>query len=181
MEHLFVIHKLGVTDCELIYESAFLNAIARFEGLLYLLLQEFVCGPPSANIGHYPLVRPRSRAAFRVLAKAGRPYLDLLPYKECKDVSSRFLNDGKPFTDVDDSDVSILGQALLVRNAIAHRSDAALSKFRKSVSGVNSLAPHKQFPGAYLRRAFRFGPTRTWNDLYMDTIEKVGLQLAKSW
>ena len=66
-------------------------------------------------------------------------------------------------------------------NAIAHRSDAAIKSFRQSVSGVSSLPPNRQQPGAYLRRVYRSYPTETWNDLYLDTLEKVGAQLGSSW
>jgi hypothetical protein len=181
VESLLAAHELVVTDCELIYESAFLNAIARFEALLNSVLEEFVCGAPSARTGHYALIKPRSRAGFQEILTGGRPYIDLLPYKDCVEISKRFLNDGKPFSDVDETDRNILAQALLVRNAIAHRSDAALARFRKDVNGVTLLLAHKQFPGAYLRRVYRAHPTETRNDLYLDTLEKVGVQLAKSW
>lgn len=173
--------RIGVTDCELIYESAFLNAVARFEGLLNDLLTEFVCGPNSSKPGRFPLVKPRSRPAFRTVFTAGRAYVDLMPFKTCLDVSKRFLNDAKPFSEVDAADQNVLAQAVLVRNAIAHRSDSALTRFRRDVVGVSLLPPHRRFPGSHLRRVYRAHPTQTWNDLYLDTLEKVGMQLATGW
>lgn len=173
--------KLGVIDCELLYESAFLYAIARFEGLLNTLLSEFVCGQPSSNAGHYRLVTPRSRPTFREILTAGRPYIELMPFKRCIEVSERFLNGGRPFADVDATDQQILAQAVLVRNAIAHRSDAAMITFRQKVNGVNSLPINKQVPGAYLRRVYRAYPVQSWNDLYLDTLEKVGANLGGAW
>jgi hypothetical protein len=97
------------------------------------------------------------------------------------EIAKRFLNDGKPFSEVDQTDRNILAQAVLVRNAIAHRSDAALLKFRKDVTGVGILPPQRQFPGTYLRRPYRAHPIQTWNGLYLDTLEKVGMQLVKGW
>jgi hypothetical protein len=155
--------------------------MARFENVLNMLLEEFVCGSASRRKGHFALVNARSRLAFRQIMNAGRPYIDLMPYKECVVVATRFLNDAHPFSDVDDSDRNILAQAVLVRNAIAHRSDAALKRFRQQVNGVPSLPRHRQYPGPYLRRFYRANPNATWNDLYLDTVEKVGVKLSQSW
>jgi hypothetical protein len=104
-----------------------------------------------------------------------------MPYGTCVEIARRFLHDGKPFSGVDPSDLAILKKAMFIRNAIAHRSSPALARFRKDVDGVNLLPPHKQFPGAFLRRVYRAYPTATWNDLYFDTLQKVGVQLATSW
>jgi hypothetical protein len=160
---LLVVKRLQVTDCDLIYESAFLNTMTRFEGLLNLLLEEFICGQGSRNKGHFALITPRSRPVFRDVLTGGRPYVDLMPFKDCVDIASRFLNDAHPFSDIEMADRDILAQAVLVRNAIAHRSDSAIGTFRKNVNGVSSLPRHRQYPGPYLRRFFRSQPTATWN------------------
>jgi hypothetical protein len=112
VESLHKRKKLGVIECELLYESAFLYSIARFEGLLNTLLSEFVCGAPSLNTGHYRLVAPRTRATFREILTAGRPYIELMPFKRCIEVSERFLREGWPFADVDNTDQQILAQAV---------------------------------------------------------------------
>lgn len=181
LEDLYSRKQIGVTDCELVYESAFLNAVARFESLLNALLQEFVCGMPSRYSGCFSLLVPRSRATFRTILTGGRAYIDLMPYKDCVEIAKRYLNNGKPFSDVDASDRELLSKAVLIRNAIAHRSPAALERFRRDVSGVNLIPIHRQFPGTYLRRVYRSYPTETWSNLYFDTFEKVGAQLANSW
>ena len=173
--------RILITDSDLIYESAFLNTMTRFEGLLNVLLEEFVCGSASTKRGHFALVSPRSRLAFRQILNAGRAYVDLMPYKDCVDVATRFLNEAHPFSDVEEADRNILAQAVVIRNAIAHRSDVALRRFRDTVNGVLSLPRHRQYPGPYLRRPFRAHPDATWNDLYLDTVEKVGVRLAGSW
>ncbi len=181
VDGLYGVGSVAVSDCELIYESAFLNAVARFEGLLNDLLEEFVCGRASGKVGCFTLVSPRSRSTFRKLATGGRAYVELMPFKTCIEVSGRFLNDSKPFRDIDPGDQDLLHKAVLIRNAIAHRSDVALLKFRRDVTGVTGLPAHRRFPGPYLRRNYRAAPVQTWNDLYLDTLEKVGLQLAHAW
>ena len=181
VEKLLVARRLAITDCELIYESAFLSAVARFEGLLNQLLVEFICGKASRKAGQYTLLVPRTRQAFTEILSAGRSYVDLMPYKDCVEISKRFLNDGHPFSDVDPMDRNILANIMLIRNAIAHKSNSALSGFRKDVPGVAYLPPAKQFPGAYLRVTYRAVPPETWSELYFNTLEKVGLQLASAW
>ena len=181
VDRLLAQNRIKCSHCELIYESAFVSAIARFEGLLNELLKEFVCGPSSTQTGCYSLIRPRSRNVFRPILTGGRQYVDLMPFRDCVKVAKRFLNEGKPFSDIDESDRNILAQAVLVRNAIAHRNDAAMKTFRTEVNGVNLLTSSRQFPGSYLRRVYRSHPTQTWNDLYFDTFEKVGVLLTLLW
>jgi len=181
IDTLLAVKRIGVRDCELIYESAFLNAVARFEGLLNRLLEEFVCGSSSRTVAHYSLMSARSRDAFRKMLTRGRPYVELMPFDKCLDIAKLYLNQGRPFSDIDAADKHILAQVVLIRNAIAHRSDAALLRFRSEVSGISFLPVHRQFPGALLRRPYRVSPVATWNDLYFDTLEKVGAQLAAAW
>lgn len=181
VETLLSSDKVRISDVELIYESAFLNATARFEGLLNEVLEEIVCGKSSNKAGHYSLIQPRSRKAFRAILTGRSGYVDLMPMRQCVEVSERFVNEGKPFSDVADADKHLVSQIVLIRNAIAHRSDSALKKFRRDVAGVGDLSPHRQFPGAYLRRQYRANPVERWNDLYLNTLEKVGANLASSW
>jgi hypothetical protein len=173
--------RIAVSECDLLYESVLLNAVARFEGLLNQLLEEFVCGAASRSTGHFRLLAPRSRDNFRRVLTAGKPYVDLMPIGRCVDVASRYLNDGKPFSEISSADKNILDNIVLIRNAIAHRSDSAIKKFRTSVSGVTSLPSARRFPGPYLRHVYRAHPVATWNTLYLDTLETIGLGLARAW
>ncbi len=149
---------LNIGDSDLLYESTFLNAIGLFEGVLEALLFEFVCGKASRKRGHYSLLKTRTHSDYRTILLKGRRYIDLLPYSELIDTVKMYLNDGKPFTEVEDDDRQILAQATLIRNAIAHRSTFALAKFRKDIRGVGSLPSNRQFPGPLLRKTYRAFP-----------------------
>lgn len=173
--------KISITEMELVYESAFLNAISRFEGLLNELLEEFVCGRYQSPAGHVAHVSVTSRAVYRNLARGKRDYADMLPYSTCLELAERFLRNGGPFAAIDENDRRLLGQAFLIRNAIAHRSDFAITKFRDKVVGVSSLPAHRRFPGALLRRDYRAHPVQSWNTLYLGTLQKVGANLANNW
>ncbi len=172
---------LSVSDCDLLYESTFLNSIALFEGLLDELLTEFMCGKRSRKRGHYALMSTTSMKNYRTIVLQGRKYVECLPYKDFLDTVKLYLNEGKPFTEIDNADRGILAQAVLVRNAIAHRSGHALSRFRDDVAGVAGLPPHRRFPGPLLRKQYRAFPTQQWHELYFDTFEKVAFRLARNW
>jgi len=155
IDRLLLGNRIAASECDLLYESVLLNAVARFEGLLNQLLEEFVCGSASRKSGHFPLLSPRSRETFREILTGGRPYIELMPYGRCVEVSQRFLNNGAPFVSVSTTDQALLESIGFIRNAIAHRSDTAMQRFRTRVSGVSSLSPPRRFPGPYLSQCAR--------------------------
>lgn len=173
--------RLPVTEVELVYESAFLNAVSRFEGLLNELLDEFVCGKHESRHGNRPLLSVRSRAAFRTIVRGDRAYVDLMPYPQCVKVAERFIADGGPFSALSDDDMRLLKQISLIRNAIAHRSDRAVEDFRAKVPGVDVLPAHRRFPGTLLRRVFRAHPAQNWNAFYLETLQRIGRSLCSTW
>ena len=81
----------------------------------------------------------------------GRPYLDWLPYKDQTIPRARnYFNDGKPFTLLTPSQESNLDDYCTIRNALAHKSDSARTKFQRLISGL-PLLPHEKSPAGYLR------------------------------
>jgi hypothetical protein len=181
VDNLHTRQRLPVTEVELVYESAFLNAVSRFEGLLSDLLDEFVCGKHQSTRGNRPLLTVRSRAAFRAILRGDRPYVDLMPYDQCLKIAERFIAGGGPFAELTDDDRRLLKQVSIIRNAIAHRSDKAVTDFRAKVPGVDVLPPHRRLPGTLLRRVFRAHPPQTWQAFYLETLQRVGRSLASTW
>jgi hypothetical protein len=96
-------------------------------------------------------------------------------------VAELYLADGRPFTDVSDTDRDLLAHTMKIRNAIAHRGTHALGAFRRDVPGVSSLPANRQFPGPLLRYVYRARPKENYLDLYLATLEKVIAFLANSW
>jgi hypothetical protein len=172
---------MAATDADLLYESTYLSAVGYFEAVLEGLLVEFCVGPRGRKTGHYALVKVRYRDAFRTVLLQGKKYVNVLPYKDFLETTKLYLNEGKPFTEIDAGDREILADAILIRNAIAHRSAHAVKRFRASVAGVTSLPAHRQYPGPLLRREYRAHPKQYWYELYFDTFEKVSMLLATEW
>jgi hypothetical protein len=173
--------SLLVSDCELVYESTYLAGIGLLEATLAELFTEFIWTGRGTRPGSFALMRPRTRDNLQKIVRRDRPYVAYLPYKDCLDMAKLFLNDGKPFSLVTDAEKKILADAILVRNAIAHKSSFALAKFRSQVPGVDSLPRNRRLPGAYLRRTYRAYPNETWYDLYLQTFDGISQTVASSW
>ena len=177
--------QLTSTEEDLIYESAFLASCGQFEAILKVLLQEFVCGVPSSTPqALHALVRPRSRQAFDVVLRQGRPFAECLPYDKLADLAKLYLRDGRPFTDIGvvmPAERQLLSEAVLVRNAIAHRSDYAMRQFRTKVPGVDRLPPNRQFPGPHLKKVFRIQPEQQYIEAYFGCFEAMAGTLYRAW
>ena len=172
---------LSVTDCDLLYESSFLNATAFFESLLEDVFTEMVCGRPSQEQRHFSLVRPVSKEAFRNIFRKNGEYAVVLPYPKMVEMAKVFLNDGLPFTLIDQPDRDLLSQSVKIRNAIAHKSRRAVSDFKRDVPGVNMLPSNRQVPGVFLRTIFRRDPIQKRIDLYFANYLRVLSEVVGRW
>ena len=143
-----------------VYEATFVAAVAEFEATLEEILIEAVCGRRPLRRGRYPLLAPKSRGSFRAIVLQGRQYVEMIPFGRALDLAAMYLKDGKPFSEVTNVDRQTIAEALLIRNAIAHRSRSALDKFKGGVPGVDRLPANQRRPAAYLRRQVRVGQTR---------------------
>lgn len=174
--------QIRVADSYLVYESAFINAVASFEGLLQEIFVEFACGDPPRKRKRGSKITIASRDTFRDILFDGKRYREFLPYKDRTLVlAKRFLRDGRPFTDITDTDRELLAHAMRIRNAIAHQSDFAMKEFRKKVPGVESMPPRNRFPGPLLSTVFRTNPKQTYFELYVITLKKVSRFLVEEW
>jgi len=181
VDRLHLSGALGVKDCELVYESGFLTAFAHWEHFLWELIVQAVCGPPSPKPGNSRLLKPRSRAAFTKILLQNRSYLSLSSYPEVVKCARLYLKEGRPFSALDDTYRTRLEEARYVRDAIAHRSRYAITRFRQRVGGVASVPQSRRHPGPFLRHVYRVSPTKTRLDLYVDTFILASEQLALAW
>ena len=177
--------SVHIVDIELVYESSLLSAMGSFEGCLEVLLEEFVCGVKSSRPSvRAPRVKPRSRSDFRSVLLRGRKYVNYAPYSETIKHAKHFLIDGLPFSDfnvVSNSDRNTLAELQIVRNAIAHKTDNALSKFRTQVPAASSLPPHLRRPGRFLRTTFRAYPAQTHMENYCMSLMSVPAEILAAW
>jgi hypothetical protein len=82
---------------------------------------------------------------------------------------------------VSDHNRTLLQQAVLIRNAIAHESSFAMHQFRNKVPGVATLPHSKRAPAAFLRHVFRVAPAQRRVDLYFAAYQSAAREIAAAW
>lgn len=117
---------------ERLLESVFLNGVTEFEAFL----EEFFFAAVARRVrpgGTRPVVSLRDPETARSLVLRPREsYLRWLPYHEAQERADQYLENGSPFNRLA-SRMSVtkrLGQAIAVRNAVAHKGGTAHQKFR---------------------------------------------------
>ncbi|MCY2952222.1 MAG: hypothetical protein NTU53_09635 [Planctomycetota bacterium] len=159
----------------MVYEALFLRGVVGFEGF---------CDALFSAILEKKIRYKRFRVALRVTAKPdvfrevllqGDRYLTWLPYRETEKRANLYLEDGRPFTVLDDGEKSKLSTITTIRNAIAHVSDYALNQFTRLIENKN-LPPRWRTPAAYLRAQLRNQPAQNYFQVYM---AELGAMAAK--
>ena len=99
-----------------------------FEGLLEDLFVRLLAGGlnPSRNV--QPRVTFRSHSVARDVMLGGRAYVDWLPYHHTDKRAGAFFRGSFPFANLDKNDRKELERMILIRNAVAHQSRAALEQ-----------------------------------------------------
>jgi hypothetical protein len=87
----------------------------------------------------------------------GDKYLLWLPYSNTVDRAKLYLKDGRPFTEIDNGDRSIMKTISTIRNAIAHTGPHATGEFEKVISSLTLLRGESE-TGRILAIARKFQP-----------------------
>lgn len=152
VENLLPLGHLSDADVEVVYAGLFLDAFTEFESLIESLFLGLFDGSLKSNGQPVArLLRVSPKSAARTVVFGGKSYMDWLPVED-KTIphAKRYLFDGRPFSLLSQSEKLELKNAHLLRNAIAHKSDAATQGFLRSIS-QQSLLPHEKSPAGYLR------------------------------
>lgn len=152
METLLGTRHIGLADIEQVYVGLYLDIFTEFETTIENLFLGLLTGSlysRTYSIKRQAKIQPVSMT--RQVIFMGRPYLDWLPYKDQTIPRARnYFDGGKPFTLLTPSQESNLDDYCIIRNALAHKSDSARTKFQRLISGL-SLLPHEKSPAGYLR------------------------------
>jgi hypothetical protein len=161
VERLLVSGHVTRHDAYLFYEGIFLRTVTTFEGLMEDLFVGLLAGGiiPGRNVR--PRVHFRSHTIARDVMLGGRAFVDWLPYHYTDKRAEAFFRGGFPFSNLDKSDKKELERIILIRNAVAHQSRSARSKFESDVIGTTPLLPFERTPAGYLRSVFRQSPAQT--------------------
>jgi len=157
--------EVGEHDVRRMYEGLFLNAVASFEAFLEevfvsILVRNKASTPLDGKINPKIVVLSHS-VAREILIGPGRPYTEWLPYIRTLEKAEIFLTGGRPFSTLPDQLKGQLTRCQLIRNAIAHQSRAAKTRFETGVIAGLPLPPRERTPAGYLRSNHSLSPPLT--------------------
>lgn len=133
-------------------EMAFLRAFLAWEVfveesfVLYLLGQRAPRGRPPVRHA-FP---PNQRTAMEWVIPEGRSYASWTVPTHISNRAERFFRDGRPFADVLRANQTLLDEARIIRNAIAHKSMSASDKFEAFVRTKLGVLPPNTTVGSFL-------------------------------
>jgi hypothetical protein len=152
--------KIASDDLDLIYEALFLRLMTAFESFLEETFFEAIEGKLQYSDSRGAKIVFHKDAVARDLLLGDDDYLKWLPLSNAIKIGARYLFDDRPFGKFDDSDRSQIGNMVVIRNAIAHRSKAANDKFMSQVIGSRSMLQAEKTPAGFLRSKVSGSPTR---------------------
>jgi hypothetical protein len=162
MENLLITGQISLEDIEQVYTGLYLDIFTEFEAVIETLFLGLLSGSlysKRLTIQRKAKVQPVSMT--RPVVFGMKSYLDWLPYKDhTLPMAKYFFVDGKPFTLLIASQISDLDDYHVIRNAMAHKSDYASSKFQKVIEGL-PLLPMEKSPAGYLRSKPYAGSSQT--------------------
>ena len=151
VEDLLLRKEVTIEDVEQVYAGLFLNAFTEFEALIEDVFLSILEGTHASNI---PSTKRRVEIVPNSLTREvlfeGRNYLDWLPLDKTTERAVRFLNNGEPFSKFDDKEKFLINRLHHIRNAVAHKSDAAKKKFEVCIQHFSLLQKEKT-PTGFLR------------------------------
>ena len=164
---------------DLLTELAFLRAVSGWEifleesFLLYLLGHQPPRGRPPRRYGF-----PPDRAAAHEWCADGKDYAKWSP-AEVKKRANRWFKDGKPFTPALQGQQSRLDQLIIIRNAIAHDSASAKTKFENIVRNeLQTLPPGTTVGNFLLTMKPMTTPPTSFIEFYLEQLEHVALNIV---
>jgi hypothetical protein len=179
MEELFSKKRIRKIDLDSVYEALFLRAVTTFEAFLedlFIAILERRARYSKQRVGL--LMSVSSREALIQILLQGNPFMMWLPFHHTEKRANLYLKGGRPFTELGDSDKSLLKTITTIRNAIAHKSPFAVSEFERTVIGSHSLLRNERSPAGFLRSRITSGPAQSRFEVYTGHLGKCAGQLC---
>ncbi len=179
MEQLHQDHRIVLRDLHSVYEALFLRAVTSFEVFLeelFISILERRTRYPSQRV----TIRMKaisSEALMEILLQ-GDKYMIWLPFANTEKRARFYLKDGRPFSDLNDGDKSMIKTITTIRHAIAHKSPHAMNEFQRTVIGSQSLLRGERRPAGFLRSQVRAGPTRNRFEVYVGELARIAVDLC---
>lgn len=166
-----------------ITELAFLRAFLALEAFLEesFILYSLGQRAPRGRAPHRYTFPPTRKAADDWMVPEGRQYATW-DASLVSNRAHRFFRGGSPFTNALRGSQAALDEAKTIRNAIAHKSTAALEKFENLVRVKLGTLPSSLSIGSFLGTTIPSStPPQSFMELYLDRIELVATQIVPSF
>jgi hypothetical protein len=178
--------KIGSSaDLSAVYEASYLFAVRAFEYFIEEQIVEYLKWDCWSN---NRIVDGKSRRYFprykkvtdgharRILLGCQNEYNNYLPFEAMNKISLKLFYFGIPFSSITQQQKDVISRAQTVRNAIAHKSEAALGRFRKVVNSRYPAVGLNPQVSDYLK----LKPTGSRTAIQMDLAEliEVGKSLS---
>jgi hypothetical protein len=147
-------------------ERAYGGALVEHYMICERTVEDLFCGLlsgrlVSGNRSVRPLVSVNSDAVARRVVRGERPYVDWFPWQRyTQGRAEAFFSTAAPFASLTKSDRGHLEEYGWIRNAIAHRSQAAVRIFTARLITSRGIVPAQQRPAQFLRGSHASATTR---------------------
>lgn len=183
-ENLFKQGRISLRDIHILYEALFLKTQVEFENFIEGLFIGLLIngkGYKSSRKSISPRIQVNShKVAREVIYGVRKKYIDWLPYDRTLGLSELFFKNGKPFNELDRSDLDFINKSHIIRNVVAHQSKSSMERFMKEVIGTTPIPQDEKQPATYLRGVFRTTPTpQTRFELHIASLKRISFKLAK--
>lgn len=179
MEKLHSSGRIIKTDIDSVYEALFLRAVTSFEAFLEDLFIAILAGHARYSKQRVRvLMSASSMESLMQILLQGNAFMNWLPFTNTEKRAKIYLKDGRPFTELNDGDKSILKTITVIRNAIAHKSPHALSEFERAVIGSIPLLQNERSPAGFLRSRITSGPAQSRFEVYMGELGRCAGRLC---
>lgn len=169
--------QLFKRDIEFVYESLFLKSLVNLESLL----EELFVGILYKKYGtkkKYNNYSFESRKKILDILLFDRNFLEWLPYSKMKARAELYFCNGKPFSNLNDRQLSFLKKSMVIRNAIAHKSKYSNEKFKSQILKAEAMPIGIKTPAQYLRYEFRTSPSKIKYEVYMSELAQIPMTIT---
>jgi len=161
VERLSAARQLPVVDVHRAYAGALLWYYVGLERTIQevfmgLLMGRLTVSRPSVR----SLVTIRSESVAREVVRGNRPFVDWLPYSLTQQRAEAFFSRGEPFCALTAQEIQRLEDIRVIRNALAHGGEHAITQFQRRFTIGLPLPPDQRRPAGYLRGQHGVGQTR---------------------
>jgi hypothetical protein len=180
MERLYRTNRIALRDIHSVYEALFIRSVTSFEVFLQDQFVAIMNGDASYKRirGVSVKMNASSPAALMDILLQNRAYVTWLPYDETNKRAHIYLKDGKPFSDIPQSERDTMNRITLIRNAIAHQSAHAVKQFENKVISGLTLLPQERRPAGFLRSVLRAAPIQRRFEFYATELGRVATMIA---